>query len=622
MTLTKPIFIFAIAMITVSACKPKQPSASVLAFVKEFDGKSLTAAREILNNENERVDEFIHFMKSFKKETVKSFKPTEESFAAPFQQPSASELETKYAAFFAGEPGFKQQIAYPNSILGVDGAFRNNGDFSDISIPDFVTAKIFFRDGSTDDKKYLVDGAATIPSVKTIDSVLADASYSYPAKVVMLTLDKQHDKVTYKGATIRIEKLGDNRVRLVMEDKAFSEYLHIDALNKDGKPLDYTSKNNGVGNPEDMSRLLNDFNKKLTSLISQLDKGRFKDVAALQEEIKRQLPDGSPFDEEGRDGYVEGYFKGNIAKVNVYLADTRYEGKKQLMLKNIAPNYSGLFLSKDPKSNNYGFTDASGRFVIPATYKKLSQLNSYFFANEDYNGYYYYRLDTATRQLLKLDYEVRELTSQLAAATKSNATNSAGVMDGNGRWIVPSTYEGIYLDEHEQVLYANKPEEEGPLQGITTLYDYSGHQLSPESYYTNGNTYQDGLLLVEDKAHRRYFIDNKGKKAIDLKAYADASSFSNGLARVKNADYKYGFINTKGVLVIPVSYTGATPFNEGISMVNRSNNNVSEVALINTKNELVAPFRHAASTSQSGTGAKMEYTFDDKKYNARGAEVR
>jgi hypothetical protein len=619
MMFAKPITFFAIAMMALGACKPKQPSEEVLEFVKEFDGKSLAEAREILHTENERVDNFIDFMKHFGEEKTKSFKPEEEEFAAPYKPKAAEELAAKHAAWFEGV-GFRQLLEYPNSAVGADGDFRHSN--SDIDAPDLFTAKIFFHDGSTDEKKYAMDGSTKIPTVKTMDSILVDASYSYPTKVVMLTLDKQHDKVTYKGAEIKIDKMGDNRVRLLMGDKAYHDFMHIDALNKDGKPLDYTGTNSGANSPDDMRKLLGDFSKTLKSLISKLDKGRFKDVAALQQEIKAQMPDGSPFD-EGRDGYTEGYFKGNVAKVNVYLAENVHKEKKQLTLKNLDPNYSGLFMTKDDKSGNYGFKDGSGQFVIPATYKKLSPINPYFFASEDYNGYYYYRLDTATKKLLKLDYEVKELTSQLVTVAKPGATNGTGVMDGNGNMIVPATYEGVYLDATESVLYANKSEEDGPLQGITTLYDYRGQLLSPDAYYTSGATYHNGLLLVMDKAHKICFIDNKGKKAIDLKGYIDAESFSDGLARVRDAgSNNYGFINTKGQRVIPCNYTTAASFNEGISMVYKNNNDTSEVGLINVKNEPVVSFRHASSVSESGDGAKKEYAFDGKKFNAHGVEIR
>lgn len=618
--LAKPVTFLAMAIIAVSGCKPQQPSEEVLEFVKEFDGKTLPEARAMLNSENEKVESFIHFMKNFKEERPKSFKPEEEDFTTAFKQKPEVELEAQYAAWFDGI-GFKQEVEYPNSVVGVDGEFRHTSNFSDIDAPYLTTAKIFFHDGTTSDKSYAMDGSTGIPSVKTIDSIQAEAHYSYPTKVTALTLDKQHNKVTYKGAEIKIDKMGDNRVRLLMGHKAYHDYIHIDALNKDGKPLDYTGKNNGANNPEDMTRLLDDFNKTLKSLISKLDKGRFKDVAALQEEIKAQLPKGSPFDEV-QDGYAEGYYKGNVAKVVVYLAETTKDVKKQLTLKNIDPNYSGLLMAKDAKSGNYGFTDASGQFVIPATYKKLSQLNPYFFANEDYNGYYYYRLDTATKKLVKLDYEAKELTSELATVSKPGATNATGVMDGNGNLIIPASYETIYIDTAEAVLYANKSEEDGPLQGINTLYDYSGHLISPESYYTSGNTYHNGLLLVTDKSRKTYFIDNKGKKAIDLKGYVETEPFSDGLARVRDGKNSYGFINTKGTLVIPCMYESASSFNEGISMARKTNNDQSEVGLINTKNEVVVPFRQASSTSQSGEGAQMEYNFDDKKFNARGGEIK
>ncbi|HEY9259459.1 WG repeat-containing protein [Chitinophaga sp.] len=622
MTFTIRITLIALVMIAGSACKSKQPpSAEVLAFVKTFDGKTLTEAREMLHAESERVSSFIDFMKSFDKESPKSFKPEEEEFDKPFQLTPATEYAAKYAAYFEGI-GFQQSMEVPNSTVATDGPFRSNSDFSGLDAPDFTTTKIFFHDGSIDTKPYAIDASTTIPGVKTMDSILADVRYSYPVKISVLTLDEQHDKLTYKGAEIKIDKMGDNRVRLLMGDSAFRDYIHVEALNKDGKPLDYTGRNSGVNSPDDMNRLLVNFSKTLKGLISKLDKGRFKDIDALQKEIAAEMPDGSPFD-EGHNGYTEGYYKGNVVKVKVYMADVHHIETTQLTLKNLEPNYAGLFLTKDGKSGNYGFTDGSGAFVIPATYKKLSQLNPYFFANEDYNGYYYYRLDTGRRQLVKVDYVVKELTSQLATVNKEGAANAMGVMDGNGNMIIPMGYDDIYLDPVEPILFANKTDADKPYEGINTLYTCSGQLLSPDSYYTAGGTFHSGLLLVIDHARKIYFIDNKGKKAIDLNGYVDAEPFSDGLARVRVTDGKYGFINTSGKLVIPCIYTDAsTTFSEGIAMVRRDNKGDAESGLINTKNETVLPFRKASSTYESGAGVKREYTIDGIKYNAKGEEIK
>jgi WG containing repeat len=620
MTFNKSITLVALVIVA-GACKSKQPpSAEVLEFVKTFDGKTLPEAREMLNAESEKVSSFIDFMKSFDKEKPKSFKPEEEEFEKPFQLTPADEYAAKYAAYFEGI-GFKQIMGVPNSGVGVDGPFRSSSDFSGIDAPDFTTAKIFFHDGTTDTKSYAMDATNNIPGVKTMDSILANVSYGYPTKVSVLTLDKQHDKVTYKGTEIKIDKMGDNRVRLLMGDSAFKDYIHVEALNKDGKTLDYTGRNSGANNPEDMNRLLANFSKTLKGLISQLDKGHFKDVAALQKEIAAEMPDGSPFD-EGHNGYTEGYYKGNVVKVNVYMADARNEVKKQLTLKNLEPNYAGLFLTKDDKSGNYGFTDASGKFAIAPTYRKLSQLNPYFFANEDYNGFYYYRLDTGSRKLVKVDNVVKELTSQLVTVNKEGAANSMGVMDGSGNMVIPMAYDGIYLDPVEPVLFANKTDPDKPYEGINTLYTYSGQLLSPDSYYTSGGKFHDGFLLVIDKAHKIYFIDNRGKKAIDLKGYVDAEPFSDKLARVRAADGKYGFINTQGTLVIPCVYTEAsTGFSQGIAMVRKENNSDSETGLINTKNEMVLPFRKTSFTSESGDDLQRVYRLDDKRYDARGVEL-
>ncbi|NLR82145.1 WG repeat-containing protein [Chitinophaga eiseniae] len=603
------------AVVLLAACKVKtEPSEELKAFVKQFDGKTLVAAKEELQKESERIDRFIKFMSRMAADKENGYTGKEDT-VAPYQLRPVDVFTSGYAAYLENI-GLTQEVKYPNSVLEANNALRDNDNY-DLEAPDVISEKIFFADGTTEAKSYALDGSTPIPSSKTIDSVLATVSYSYPVKMTVLKLDKSHSTATFKGAAIKIDKMKDNQLRLLMGDSAYKNYLYIEAFNQDGKPLDYISRNNGSGHdPDDMNKLLKTYNNILQQLVKKIDNGHFKDIHALQEAMLDEMPGGTPFD-AGKGGYTQGYYKGKVAGVRVYMAEARVEVKKEMMLKNLSPNYAGLYLVKDAKSDLYGFMDAGGKFVIPPTYKEMTAINPFFFSSSDYNGYYYYRLDTATRQLVKLDLVAREFSPQLAIVAKNEEGGLKGLMDGNGKLVIPMIYDDIMKDGKEPVFYANKSAPDGPLQGICSLYDYQGQLLTSVPYYTNGNTYSDGLLLVYDKSNHHYFLDNKGKRVIDLKEYQDVEPFEDGLAKVRNAHFDFGFINTHGQPVIPCMYATARPFNEGIAMVTKKVNNDTEVGLINTKNEVIVPF-NAASYDIDGKGAKMVYTIGEKKYNAKG----
>ena len=69
----------------------------------------------------------------------------------------------------------------------------------------------------------------------------------------------------------------------------------------------------------------------------------------------------------------------------------------------------------------------------------------------------------------------------------------------------------------------------------------------------------------EEKIQICGFIDKNGKEIIPLK-YSNASSYSDGLAAVCK-DNKCGYIDKSGKEVIKIKYDSVTDFNEGVAIV-------------------------------------------------------
>ncbi|WP_326992686.1 WG repeat-containing protein [Chitinophaga sp. 212800010-3] len=616
MKFVKPIAILALTVCCSYACKERKPSPELLEFVKQFDGKNLAEAKTLLEEQKEQVDNFLSFIGKFDKATPKSYKAGEEEVTTAFQIPVAADVAAQYTTWLQ-HAGIRQQFRFPGAVLELEAKPVLNG----LDEPTVSTSKIYFHDGSTDTTSRAVDGTSRIPSLKVIDSIAAVAAYKYPVKVVTLKLDKEHDKIAYQGGQIRLKQLKDNFVKITFSDSLYHRYLHAEALNKDGKPLDNSSWSSGTGDDSDPSGALKKMSKVLSSFIARLDKNGYKDVKALQADIMANMPDELPFGNARNGGYAEGYFKGKIAAVNLYMKDEEKEVSTHLTLINLEPALANLVMAKDDKSGNTGFADVSGKFVIPPTFKKMDQLNSFFFHNEDYNGHYYYRLDTAEKKLVKIDYTANALGQQLAVINKTANDGKAGAMNAAGQIVLPPEYTDISYDEAGKVILANKITEDGPLMGITTICDENGHPLLPTPLFVYGG-YNNGLLLVKDKAQNFSFIDNKGRKVINLPGYDKVEPFADGLASVRNKNGDYGFVDVTGKLVIPCIYKQANSFNLGIAMVTKAVGDHNEVGLINTHHEAIVPFKPSTFSNESGEGETREYSMEYGKFDAHGKKVQ
>jgi len=609
------LFSIGVAVISLfPACRSKQPSPAVLEFVKQLDGKSLDEARDMLKEENEKVTSFIHFMKNFEDEKPQHFKPGEEKEGIPFSVPDTAQLETAYK-LSVSDIGFNQTYYPTYSLLEPDGASLRK---SSLDNPVFTTREIYFHDGTKKSEELELDGFKRLNTFKTVDSALVEANYSYPLKTAAFELDRQHDKTSFKGSSLKVVHIKDNCVRVAMEKEAYQSYLDMEAFNKEGKLLDRTSYHKGPDGDGNVDKLLKDYSEVVEEILKKLEQGAYKDMIALKKDILDKMPGVTPFDEIEK-GYVEVYFKGNVDKIKVYLEDGSKKVTVPLMLHNLEPNYTGMVLVEDEASNKFGFiATATGKMAIPFNYVKMRQITPWYFVSGDAAARQFYRLDTAARQLVPVKEFISALSASLVKVAHNDESNKYGVMTVTGEMLLPMEFDQVSIDPATNLIFANKSVEDGPVAGITTIYDNTGKVVTGP--YKIIDNFTNGLLLVTDKDGNNFFINPKGTKVIDLKGYFNIAPFKEGLALMENKDWKYGFLDTYGKVAIPFEYSSATPFNLGLSLVTRKNNDVEEAALINTSGVPVVPFRVSSENSADGEGAAMEYTLQKKKFDAWGKE--
>ncbi|QJB32879.1 WG repeat-containing protein [Chitinophaga oryzae] len=619
MRITNQVSVCVAVTLGLLACKNSQPSKFVMDFVKQLDGKSLEEAKARLEEENANVAAYLRFMETFKDDDKpEHVKPEDEREGTPFAIPGAAQMEAAYERALA-DIGFNQTFEKTYSLLQPDGRSLRK---SHVDNPDFIVKEVYFHDGTKQVVELDLKESKRLNSLKTVDSMLVEVQYSYPVKTAVVSLDGKGDKGSYKGSTLKVERIQDNFVRVSMGKAAYKDYLEIEAFNKEGKLISRSSYTKAPEGGENIGVLLKDYQKILDGFLKRLEKKEYKDIAALQKDILEKMPAVTPFDDV-EEGNVDAYFYGNVAKVKVHLEDEKKEGKKTMVLRNLAPNYTGLLLVADEATQKAGFISAAtGKTVIPFNYQELHQVSPWFFGTKDASGFRYFRLDTAAQQLVAMNEHVEELTGDLVKVAPNRQEESKfGVMTNTGQLLLPIEFDDISIDPSTNLIFANKNREDWPLGGMTIIYDNTGKQIGGP--YKIHNDFTHGLLLVKDIRDNASFINPKGEKVIDLKGYYNIEPFTEGLASMEDETGNTGFLDIQGKVAIPFEYRSATPFNQGLSMVERTNsNNVTEAALINTSGAVVVPFAASPDTDTDGEGPARIYTLQNKKFDAWGKELK
>jgi WG containing repeat len=158
------------------------------------------------------------------------------------------------------------------------------------------------------------------------------------------------------------------------------------------------------------------------------------------------------------------------------------------------------------------------------------------------------------------------------------------------------------------------------LSSTEDIYNAEGRKINKENYVIESFDYfgMDSLLLVQNKAGKKLFINTKGDVVIDGSKYKDVEFFSNGLAAVQNTN-GWGYINTKGVVVIPFMYNEAKNFSKISALVKTDEG----YQLINPKNKIIKKFEQGFSSySVKKDTEDLTYrNYNNRTYNSKGEVV-
>lgn len=259
------------------------------------------------------------------------------------------------------------------------------------------------------------------------------------------------------------------------------------------------------------------------------------------------------------------------------------------------------------------------------------------------------------------DFVLGHRAALRAAATKNVSDYVAvkekgkwGVIDRQGKEIVPCDYEDVKIDAYDKLVYTLDPE-----FGLVGAFDFSGKNLAaPINNYVgaiddslvvvkNGGKYgvytrggvevipqkqkvlqwnpnePDSFVISRDEDTYSY-VDRNGKPLFSP-TFQEATPFMNGRAMIRQ-NGRYGFIDKTGAVVIPAIYKKAMPFLEdatlvkddkGIAAIDVNGHELARIAggeLIATFHEGIAVVKNNHKFQYVDTKGAVLTTLDDADY--------
>lgn len=214
----------------------------------------------------------------------------------------------------------------------------------------------------------------------------------------------------------------------------------------------------------------------------------------------------------------------------------------------------------------FGYINAQGKTVIPLKYDQAWSFRNgrakveMIFGKRTDGQFKIGYIDTTGKTLIPCKYlGVTSFYDGLATIWDGNFN---GYMNTEGEVVVAPQYKYASQFREKRAWVASKAPEYDPVVDAQlfkelALIDTQGKKLAQFKKVVV-ESFSDKWCLVIGKTSdgilTRYFIDDQGKKVLDVSSYEAVHGFTEGLAAVmKNG--KLGFIDKSGKLVIPCRYT-------------------------------------------------------------------
>ncbi len=535
------------------------------------------------------------------------FDDKEEKFYAKDELEPAFNLDTAMALrafneFRNARFQLFQAFADGGSTLKLDdGDFHGSRSGQAYTIT-MVPKKIYFYDGTVADSvayiKMDFSFAEEVPFLKRIDSIACDIRLDYTTKMDKVEVNTLKPVATYNSNFIKLVKASKNDLELIYSKDL--DFDLLEGLNSTGKSLDSKSysttdvKNKGF-------KIFSAIRTPLEKMIVVAEKDTSLETAAFQEKyiglLEKELIKVPESDTLLRIGKYKGAVKG----ARLWFATARSKVEVPVMIR--AASFGNVHLEK---GKTYRLLDNDGKELVKLD-KEIRAITSKFY--EDEQRFLY--LDLSGKKMEPLPYySLEKLTDNYVVAKEDedapdlligNNNDQLGLFDH-----IESFGETVIAEKNTDVLIIapdNKQTWYKDVESISAL--------------------ENGHACI--KLNGRYgFIDAYGKLVIPA-AYDNAAPFNrmdgytnaDRLFAVKKND-KWGFVDAGNKLIIPFEYEEVLPFSHGITMVIKD----GKRGLIDVFNKVVVPFNNNTNYSLSRNFGQRHYSLSTGSYDYSGNKAK
>lgn len=604
-----------------------------------FEGYTLQKAKAELEKELWTMEIFQDLGEIFIQDT----EDTSEDYTVNTEDIEATESYTIYDSetiqhrlnnYFESLP-FTQNLKEPLSEINIEQwqyrvpKFIDNKGRYDIHQPLFTTNKIFFAEGDISEQQ-VEDFPVTIMNKKFVDSISIDISYTYPTKIKNIILSESNPKYTLGEDYVDLTTLKNKSAQLVVTDGLRSRicavYAHTTLGNKLVAP---TSSSWRTGMNDAMEEYLKQAIEMYKMLILNLEEHKYSNIDEFSKDYWAKAPQYPEKKKEDEINDASFGFEHKIESVEIYYAESFQDYTANFIFRNkdLSHDKPSKFHIASNANDSIGIVDLLGNWIVEPIYYALEHNGGIFYEgklNED-EIWKTFKLDAENKQLTVCDFETTVvLPHDLLVITELEDTSKKAVIKTDGSIVIPMQEQNIYNYIKEKMFIVEYRNEQ---KTTNKLFDFSGQQLLPKSYYNiyivNGYIYitptagakntivynsalkqistdswmqvqefdrQAGLFIIQDRKGNSFCANQDGKVVIaPSKEYTIIDTFSQGCclcSRETEDGLKYGFIDTTGKIAIPLEYDHAKQFVGKYAYVEKDN----EPMLIDLDNNIHVKF--------------------------------
>ena len=231
------------------------------------------------------------------------------------------------------------------------------------------------------------------------------------------------------------------------------------------------------------------------------------------------------------------------------------------------------YLYKDENTQLVGLMDEEGNIISPAEFSHIEYFRGGISPAIKSEGKYG-AIDKQGKTVLPFKYDYLSYDQEYDQYLYGEG-EKYGFLNGKGEVLVPAKYDMVnHMIEGYGVVYLNEK---------SGIIDRTGKLVVPITHEAILETNGRNFVTSEGDQYVLYAIN--GNKMI-TKGYDLISLSVDSKLILVQKDEKYGYIDETGKVVIPLKYTSATAFNEGVAIV-MENDDAESVYYINEKGERI-----------------------------------